>query len=487
MGMLWPILLGYLDTLGAPWFLILLALVFTACLLWSFAALKKSDTRAAIRADLDRRKAHKIYGRIMARTLRRLYRWLTPRTVAEANDPFTPATQTRAQAFRLARAGWSWPILDKALLLAVVYPFLALALYWILTGNTGQLGALVVFPEEPRLWPRAALFGALALLLLRGNFEQSLASSRIGVMRRFSRWTQPVSFAGALAVAFAVALAVAFVVAFAGASTLALALAFALAFAVAWATRHNRAAIGYAGLLFGGFAGLFAAPVFAGPNLSSDSASLLILFGLLPLVNGVFDFISYGATLRLARWGLRGTNGARALFAGIVDLGLALILFTGLGIALLCGIAGLTAASGTQVFDIAPLFDSLRSDRAWADNWWLFVMLFSTAIPTLIHLCIAGLAAPGLLGPKPRRWLLGQMDRVETSLPATVLYHGGMAMIWTLGIMVPVLIVSGLVVVATSYLPLLGGTYLQVFEVVARWLGLIDAVGPGYLPPAIWV
>lgn len=524
MSLLFPILLGYLQTLGAPWFLILLALVFAGSVLWSNKAMGKPRTRADIRASLKHRNPARIYRRAMGRSLYILYRWLTPQAESDRPKPYKglskrlywllpPRAQTPVEARRLAISGWSWPVLDKAMLFAVVYPILSLVLFWVLTGQDAGLGALVVIDQEDRLWPRAALICIVALILMSQPLAQSLASSQIRAVRQISSWTPItillVAFTGAIEVAglfaFAGAVAISFAVAFggslagavagalAGAGAVAVAVTLAVAFTVAVAaagavsTRIGHGLLGYLGLSLALASGLLATAAFAQDALTPEAASLLVFLGLFPLINAWFDFVSYAATLRLARWGLRGHGRFRPFVAAFADLGLAFTLFTALGAALLAGIAALNAAAGIQVFPLQPLFDSLRSDRAFADNWWIFLMLFSTALPTFAHLCIASTAAQSLLGPKTRLWLLAQMDAAEDSLSASAFYHAGMATIWTLSIMVPIFLVGGLLSVLWVYHPEIGQTYLQVFEWIAVWLGLITEGGPGLLPQAIWV
>ncbi len=86
-----------------------------------------------------------------------------------------------------------------------------------------------------------------------------------------------------------------------------------------------------------------------------------------------------------------------------------------------------------------------------------------------------------------RSWLVMQMDQIEDSLPATFFYHGGIATFWTITLLGPVLIIGGVIIVIWQHNPLIGQTYLQIFEWVAVWLGLIEHGGPGLLPEPIWV
>ncbi|MEP1884952.1 MAG: hypothetical protein ABJJ12_07260 [Marinomonas sp.] len=46
----------------------------------------------------------------------------------------------------LWRATWTYKLLDRALLFAVIYPLLVLVVYWGLTGRDGVLGSTVILP-----------------------------------------------------------------------------------------------------------------------------------------------------------------------------------------------------------------------------------------------------------------------------------------------------------------------------------------------------
>lgn len=531
---------GILQTLGAPWFLNLLAFVFIICLVTSFASLKKPKTKADIRASLNSRNPARLYRRTMLRCLKGLYHWLTPEAVEDHPKPSleagewlgwhtSPMSATRSEAGQLGKAGWSWPVMEKAVFIAVVYPTLIPIFYWSITGLETRIGSFIVLESQQNWRPRTAVFGGLiviftavsckwparALIWLRQTSVLTLLFAFAAVVisltilihpllgagiggvigllmlsaTREDTGTHTVSVAAAFAIGFAVVhgtklsplwlLPVLFVV---GAACAVLLIMF-----VSSCTRTQRGLVSYFGMIALVITGFLVTAFGLGQNLDEGAATILVFLGLFPLINALFDFVSFGATLRLARWGLSSGTGTRAVFAGLLDLGIALILFTALGATLLVGIAAMNGAAGHSVLDLQPLFDSLRSDRAFADNWWIFAMLFSTAIPTLAHFCIAAFAAPALLWRGPRMWLLRQMDQIEDSLPGTLFYNGGMAGFWTLALMGPVALIGGLGTALWLHSPLIGQTYLQIFEWVAVWLGLIEQGGPGLLPEPVWV
>ena len=98
--------------------------------------------------------------------------------------------------------------------------------------------------------------------------------------------------------------------------------------------------------------------------------------------------------------------------------------------------------AGQDMFELYWLLDGLRNEPLSSDYWWLYVMCFSTLLPTLVHFLIAGLAAVLWLPQKARLWIadeVAQHNRVAERLalayfslmpvfallmPAALLYGG---------------------------------------------------------------
>ncbi len=166
---------------------------------------------------------------------------------------------------------------------------------------------------------------ALTVLLLTPSLEKWARASPNGFIRKRSGWLPLIAGALAGAVAGAVAVAGALAGAVAGA------LAGALGGAAAGLIQRGRSALAYIGLfsLIFGILALTSAmlPI---ATLNDQRLGILLFLGLFPLVNGVFDFLSYGVTLGLWRLGLR-KGGIMPWVTGALDIVAALILFTGLG------------------------------------------------------------------------------------------------------------------------------------------------------------
>lgn len=144
----------------------------------------------------------------------------------------------------------------------------------------------------------------------------------------------------------------------------------------------------------------------------SDFMIMMLLLLQLPMVNAPLDWLSLGVTrglLQAVRVGQH--SGWMTLVWALVDLVLAL-LFLFLITAALLGVTTLgNIVSGRPGVDIGGILQSLRCEPNNVDYWWLYFMLFSTLVPTLIHFALAGGAAT-LWIPRPvRLWLADGLER----------------------------------------------------------------------------
>jgi hypothetical protein len=172
--------------------------------------------------------------------------------------------------------------------------------------------------------------------------------------------------------------------------------------------------------------------------LQMRTAAFLFL-GVLPLVNALFDTLSYGITIALTQRGRRGL----ALPWAIVDGVVALMLFLALGATLVVVAAGMERIAGVPFVDLGTL---LTQDFDLGTYWWLYAMLFSTAVPTLFHLVIAALSLQTVLPRGLRSRLCAVIERahagaavdgVVATLLIGLLFATGIALplglLWLLG------------------------------------------------------
>jgi len=145
----------------------------------------------------------------------------------------------------------------------------------------------------------------------------------------------------------------------------------------------------------------------------------------LPLINTLFDVVSYAVTLTLIRRGLR----AKLPFLfGLADLGLACVLLLGLGATLVAVIHGLNLAAGVPFVDLPALFEGVQADP-WA-YVWLYLMLFSTLLPTLLHGVLSLLGLQGIWKLGLRRPVAGWVDAAPASPLHAIRASLGLSVIW---------------------------------------------------------
>lgn len=203
------------------------------------------------------------------------------------------------------------------------------------------------------------------------------------------------------------ALAVAVAVAYSVADSVAVAVAVAVIFAILYLShflsrdRSERARAKCALTVFGVLAALVASgAAVLGPVLTLGgearpmSLGLLVFIGALPLLNAVFDWGSLGLTRHLLRRTLRADRFRRALKYGAMDAGAAVLILGALAVAVVAGLTCLNAlamAGGwpEPLIDVAGRLDRLREAPGDPSVWWIYLVLFSTLLPSVVHIVIA--------------------------------------------------------------------------------------------------
>ena len=153
-----------------------------------------------------------------------------------------------------------------------------------------------------------------------------------------------------------------------------------------------------------------------GAGQRNQAVFFMLTMGVLPLVNAVFDFASVGLTRYLLRLGLEQK---RAAWPAVLDGLDGIAIFFALGCTLIAFVTFVVPADGVPLVDLTQLFADMR--RAPSDYIWLMVTLFSTLIPTLLHLSVAVLTL-GLQYPAGvRNFVAGLLERGEQSGQAALL------------------------------------------------------------------
>lgn len=128
-------------------------------------------------------------------------------------------------------------------------------------------------------------------------------------------------------------------------------------------------------------------------ELTSDDLNLLlvsVLLGILPFANAIVDWLSLCFTRGLL-FKLQHSNHAWYKSVGfvVVDVLLALCFIAVVTATTLGVLGGLNSISGKVFIDFNQLMINVTLPEKLTDNLWLHLMLFSTILPTLIHLGFA--------------------------------------------------------------------------------------------------
>ena len=315
-----------------------------------------------------------------------------------------------------AQKAWSYGLLNATMALAFAYPILAITIQW-LCGSAIDFGGQEVMAASP---PQARIFAAVwlgssVLVCLFAGASKSrwrwpLVILAIGILLLGSiyadRFAVPENVAGAFAVAVAITVIV----------------ASALSGAVVVAAAEERSSrpiawhLLYCGVLVALLIVAIKMPDDFGAGQRSLAVFAMLTLALLPLVNAVFDFASVGLTRYLLRLGL---DQKRAAWRAVLDGLGGIAIFFALGCTLIAFVTFVVPADGVPLVDLTQLFADMR--RAPGDYIWLMVTLFSTLIPTLLHLSVAVLTL-GLQYPAGvRNFVAGLLERGEQSGQAALL------------------------------------------------------------------
>ena len=177
-----------------------------------------------------------------------------------------------------------------------------------------------------------------------------------------------------------------------------------------------------------------------GAGQRNRAVFFMLTFGLLPLFNALFDFLSAGLTRYLLRLGLEQK---RAVWRAILDGLGGIAIFFALGCSLITFVTFVTPADGVPLVDLAQLFANLRT--APGDYIWLMMTLFSTLLPTLVHLSLM-LLTLALHSPAGcRNFVAGLLESGAQSRQASFLSGVCICAMITLAVWVPIWIITAVI------------------------------------------
>jgi hypothetical protein len=373
----------------------------------------------------------------------------------------------RALGLEIPGARWTAPAFDRCLLLALLYPIITIYLVWIWSGHSGPVERALGLGQTPALggpiqFLLVLSFTAIIYFFWRGNpaqrililayyFAALLAFFLYNAHRVLNGETDVLTPAGGIALAVAAVVYLAFWITFVSDLGGAVVIGIIVVFAVALGGADNFAGIvtdgvirdvvamsvpflvwlivgrvsrwsvakGRQGLFLSLFFPLLAVTAFAGAWFTSSSfirsgpGILLLIFGVLTLVNAPFDWFAIGLTRALLSKGLARAGRSPYFYAavdGFIAIPvIALLAFVSvLAIQTFDDIAALRSGPEARVMPLDQLFAGLDRNPGDPEYWWVWLMLFSTLIPSAINL---GIAATSFMRGAPflNEWILARM------------------------------------------------------------------------------
>ena len=349
---------------------------------------------------------------------------------------------------------WTAPAYDRCLLLAFVYPIVTIFVIWVISGHVGPAEAALGMKSQIPGWRRLShLFSVWCCgYLIHGFFqakglEQFISLGFVFVIVASAGPTMPVFLCvimsiGAVAVPAAgagpvlvgavgsIVLNIALVRAAFEADgvvllvlvLLGLAAGFGLALSAGYGVTILSARTRVRGRE-GHFLTLFtlimivvclgAVYPLATFDFEDLTGPMLLFLGLLTLINAPFDWASLGLTRALLRRGL-DLKGWWPLALALIDAASAALIVALLAIAMVVGVQAFDTLAvlggGKAVLPLEPLFAALRKPETALEPeyWWLYALLLTTLIPSLINLGIGGASVMQML-PFVRSLLLKHM------------------------------------------------------------------------------
>ncbi|GAA3864678.1 hypothetical protein [Celeribacter arenosi] len=425
---------------------------------------------------------HALYAMALEMYLRRL------REFFRVDDPADTPDGERASAGRLFFGSMSFGMFDRTMQLAVVYPYLLFIMAWAFGSEGAYIGERWVLTPPDPWWIGPATLVLTGLVVFSSQFS-SLAPKN-SFLQRFPLTLAYVAFglAAALVYSKATEIAVPLAIVLASAIVVAVSGVSALGIAVGVAILGTGSVAGLAVILLGtaGFSetalmrvrAAWRAPLIVAiytvvligaagllgwdeePLRSSGWTSIFFFLAVAPMVNAVFDSFGVATTLATATRGLR----SHPLLWGVVDAVMACVFFVGLGIAFITVLTVIEWLSGVSFVDIDGVFLTIRD---LSKTWWIYVMLFSTALPTFVHFLVASLSLQAVMPRGLRDGLSARIVSVRRELRAGRGDLGqlggaiaGLAALWAVSlmvVMVPLALLvwvfrdSGVAMVLSSY------------------------------------
>ena len=373
---------------------------------------------------------------------------------------------------------WTAPAFDRCMLLAAIYPIVTILIIWAVSGQVGEAGEALLLKPDYSAWQRGLLVaGSVSVSIAMAAQQRSKGRKRsflLFVVAAVLSFAAPAfEDAGIYIIGGLLSMALNFVLTatYAGAGAYAICgvasmlslylgldlLAFAglsAAAALNWiAIRYRWQGVFLSVFLPATIFGcLCAAPLASSRPAEYNAGALLLFFGLLTLLNAPFAWASLGLTRALLRRGLE-LGGWWPCFLAFADALLAAVTVAVLAVTMVIGVQafdGLVVRSGGKhVLPLGQLFDGISAHPGEPQYWWVYAVMLSSMIPSIVNLVIGGTAlmraAPGLpsllLRYMPVGGAVPAIDRAWLAFVLTLQVVSGMI----LGIAAQALLALGLI------------------------------------------
>jgi hypothetical protein len=190
---------------------------------------------------------------------------------------------------------------------------------------------------------------------------------------------------------------------------------------------------------------------------------------LLTVLNAPFDWFSIGLTRALLRRGVE-LGGWWPFGLALLDVALALVILLLLTPVLVIGVQAFNFAGmlggGSPVFPLSPLFQDIAVHPSDPANWWVYILLLATMVPSFANLVIGSVSLTRG-APRVSNWLLRSMPPAR-AVPKYDRYWiaSVLTVQWLVGFTLTVLALIGLVWALIGIFPGVGIRFLD----YARWV-----------------
>ncbi len=220
------------------------------------------------------------------------------------------------------------------------------------------------------------------------------------------------------------------------------------------------------------------------PSDAREQGRALVLFlVVLTLVNAPFDWLSLGLTRGLLRRGLE-LRGPWPSALAVLDAALAGLLVAALAATTVIAVQTFdllaVQAGAAPTLPIIPLLDALSMQPEATQHWWLYAMLLSTLIPSLVNL-VVGCTSWLRSAPWVTSWVLQRMPKSRKQADRAVRQRVAVPLVltaqWGLGGLMGLALMAFLVWIVLGAL------------LAAAGLGLLDlmrALADWNLPAQVW-